>query len=46
MLPPLRRLVEARGSLAAPSEELVERLAWQLHVDFRETAALWTNWRP
>lgn len=38
MLPPLRRLVEARKSLAAPSEELVERLAWQLHVDFRETA--------
>lgn len=39
MLPPLARLATARGGLAAPSQELVEQLAWQMHVDFREAAA-------
>lgn len=38
MLPPLARLTQARGGLAAPSQELVEQLAWQMHVDFREVA--------
>lgn len=38
MSPPLARLTKARGGLAAPSQELVEQLAWQMHVDFREVA--------
>ncbi len=38
MLPPLRRLTEARGGLRAPETALLELLAWQFHVDFRETA--------
>lgn len=39
MLPPLRRLTETRGGIAPLSLELLEQLAWQFHVDFRETAA-------
>lgn len=38
MLPPLRRLVEARGGLRPAESALLEQLAWQLHVDFREAA--------
>lgn len=38
MLPPLRRLVEARGGLRPAETALLEQLAWQLHVDFREAA--------
>jgi hypothetical protein len=37
-LPPLARLIEAAGGLKALSPELLELLAWQLHVDFREVA--------
>lgn len=37
-LPPLRRLTEAAGGLAELSEEILEELAWQFHVDFREAA--------
>ncbi len=38
MLPPLRRLTEARGGLKKPETALLESLAWQFHVDFREVA--------
>ncbi len=38
MLPPLHRLTTARGGLKAPETELLEALAWQFHVDFREVA--------
>jgi hypothetical protein len=38
MLPPLARLTEAAGGLKPLSAELLEQLAWQFHVDFRETA--------
>lgn len=37
-LPPLARLTEARGGLASPDIRLLEALAWQFHVDFREAA--------
>ncbi|MCL2458955.1 MAG: phage tail protein [Desulfobulbus sp.] len=37
-LPPLARLIEASGGLKQLSPELLELLAWQLHVDFREAA--------
>ena len=37
-LPPLARLTEAAGGLKPLSPELLELLAWQFHVDFRETA--------
>jgi hypothetical protein len=36
--PPLARLITAAGGLKALPTELLERLAWQFHVDFRETA--------
>ncbi|WP_165071086.1 phage tail protein [Desulfovibrio sp. ZJ200] len=38
LLPPLARLARARGGLKPLSLEEVEQLAWQFHVDFRETA--------
>lgn len=38
MLAPLQRLIEARGGLKNPEIELLEALAWQYHVDFREAA--------
>ena len=38
MLGPMRRLAEARGGLKTLSTEELEQLAWQWHVDFRETA--------
>lgn len=38
MLPPIRRVTESAGGLAPLSEAELELLAWQLHVDFRETA--------
>jgi hypothetical protein len=38
LIPPLARLVEASGGLKALSTELLELLAWQFHVDFREVA--------
>ncbi len=38
MLPPLRRLTESRNGLKPLSEAELELLAWQFHVDFRETA--------
>lgn len=37
-LPPLRRLTEAAGGLSPLSDEILEALAWQFHVDFREAA--------
>jgi hypothetical protein len=37
-LPPLARLIEASGGLKPLSSELLELLAWQMHVDFREVA--------
>ena len=36
--PVMRRLAEAAGGLQPLSEAELELLAWQLHVDFRETA--------
>ena len=38
MLPPLARLTQARGGLKPLSLDELEQLAWQFHVDFRETA--------
>ena len=38
MLPPMARLTEAAGGLKPLGAELLERLAWQFHVDFREVA--------
>lgn len=38
MLGPLARLTAARGGLKEPELELLESLAWQFHVDFREAA--------
>lgn len=38
MLPALQRLTDARNGLKPLSNELVEQLAWQFHVDFRELA--------
>ncbi|MDR2056132.1 MAG: phage tail protein [Desulfovibrio sp.] len=38
MIASLGRLTSARGGLPAPSTALLELLAWQLHVDFREAA--------
>jgi hypothetical protein len=38
MIASLGRLAAERGGLSAPSTELLERLAWQFHVDFREVA--------
>lgn len=38
LIPPLARLAEAAGGLKALSPGLLELLAWQLHVDFREVA--------
>ena len=37
-IPPLQRLVDAAGGLVPLSSELLELLAWQFHVDFREVA--------
>lgn len=37
-LPPLKRLTDARGGLDPLGTELLETLAWQFHVDFREAA--------
>jgi hypothetical protein len=37
-VPPLARLIAAGGGLKPLSPELLELLAWQLHVDFREVA--------
>jgi hypothetical protein len=37
-IPPLARLIDAAGGLKPLSPELLELLAWQLHVDFREMA--------
>lgn len=37
-IPPLQRLVDAAGGLRPLSTEMLELLAWQLHVDFREVA--------
>ncbi len=37
--PPLQRLVNLGGGLKPLIEAELELLAWQLHVDFRETAA-------
>lgn len=37
-IPPLQRLVDAAGGLKPLSTELLELLAWQFHVDFREVA--------
>ena len=36
--PVMQRLVQAAGGLAPLSEAELELLAWQFHVDFRETA--------
>ena len=36
--PPLQRIVDASGGLKPLSEEELELLAWQFHVDFREVA--------
>lgn len=38
MLGPLARLTAAAGGLKEPELELLELLAWQFHVDFREAA--------
>ncbi len=38
MLPPLRRLARAAGGLRPAETALLEQLAWQFHVDFREAA--------
>lgn len=38
LIPPLARLVRAAGGVKALPTELLELLAWQLHVDFREIA--------
>ena len=38
MLPALARLTEAGGGLKPLSEAVLELLAWQFHVDFREAA--------
>jgi hypothetical protein len=38
MIASLGRLTTARGGLAKPSTALLEQLAWQFHVDFREVA--------
>lgn len=38
MLAPLARLTAAAGGLKEPELELLELLAWQFHVDFREAA--------
>lgn len=38
LIPPLARLVEASGGFEPLSGELLELLAWQMHVDFREVA--------
>lgn len=38
MLAPIGRVAEASGGLTPLSTAELERLAWQLHVDFRETA--------
>ena len=37
-LPPLKRLTDARGGLDPLGTGLLETLAWQFHVDFREAA--------
>lgn len=37
-IPPLQRMVDAAGGLKPLSTELLELLAWQFHVDFREVA--------
>lgn len=37
-IPPLQRLVDTAGGLQPLSTELLELLAWQFHVDFREVA--------
>lgn len=37
-IPPLQRLVNAAGGLRPLSTEMLELLAWQFHVDFREVA--------
>lgn len=39
MLAPLRRLTTFAGGLKTLDTDLLEQLAWQWHVDFRETAA-------
>jgi P2-related tail formation protein len=36
---PLARLIEAAGGLTPLNTELLEHLAWQFHVDFRDAAA-------
>lgn len=38
MLPPMRRLTDFRPGLKPLDVELLEQLAWQMHVDFREAA--------
>ena len=38
MLAPIGRVAEASGGLTPLNTAELERLAWQLHVDFRETA--------
>jgi len=38
IIAPLQRLVDASGGLKPLSTDLLELLAWQLHVDFREVA--------
>ncbi len=38
LCPPLQRLAELGGGLKPLTEAELELLAWQLHVDFRETA--------
>lgn len=38
LLPPLQRLVNGARGLKPLSDEELELLAWQFHVDFRETA--------
>ena len=38
MIPPMARLASAAGGLKPHSSQVLELLAWQLHVDFREVA--------
>ena len=38
VMPPLARLAEVAGGLKPHTSEVLELLAWQLHVDFREVA--------
>lgn len=38
VIPPLARLAEVAGGLKPHASEVLELLAWQLHVDFRDVA--------